>query len=399
VFVATSTNVFNEVFMWGPRDVRREGPRVLRNVVAQNKKVPLTAIEEQIQITNGPSTGPDAIENVEPFHLPSTGARISFATSLPAFFFGELPPRTNPCSNTSKWYMRCLDRLGANLVMQDEANSGEWGTYTDPNSPDRGAWQPLSFMSSLWRHVADRAVRFSYNVTPYMVGNLADLPFDGQTSISQRGLGSSPVRISAARRRCNHVGASRFVPGKDPERFQIGGEDMGVRQFAGPKSEFLALAPWVVRDGPRDGLERVSDELGPDGNGDRENDYVETAVIADLPFPPNPRRASCAAGPLRGLPAIRLSVSPRRVRTGQWRRFSFRATAVVFGERREVSGALIRFGGKRTHTDRRGRAAMTVRFGTPGRKRATASRRGFRSGSATIQAVGRRGRARPRFTG
>ena len=41
--------VYNEVFMWGPRDVRREGPRPLRNVVARNRKVPLTSIEQQLE--------------------------------------------------------------------------------------------------------------------------------------------------------------------------------------------------------------------------------------------------------------------------------------------------------------------------------------------------------------
>src|SRR5688572_19222251 len=38
VFVATSAAVYNEVFMWGPDDVRSSGAPMLRNVVAQNKK-------------------------------------------------------------------------------------------------------------------------------------------------------------------------------------------------------------------------------------------------------------------------------------------------------------------------------------------------------------------------
>ncbi|CAA9537667.1 MAG: hypothetical protein AVDCRST_MAG85-4287, partial [uncultured Solirubrobacteraceae bacterium] len=66
--------------------------------------------------------------------------------------------------------MRCLDRLGANVVIQDEANPGKWASYTAKDSPDRGAWQTMSWMTSTWRHVADPAVRFSYNVTPHLVG-------------------------------------------------------------------------------------------------------------------------------------------------------------------------------------------------------------------------------------
>ncbi len=192
-FVATDDAAYNEVFMWAPEQVTDEGPRPLRNVVAQNKKVPLTEIEKVMQLEPGPATGPDAVENVRPYELPGSKARISFATSLPAFVydggpvtpFAEAPPAgIDPCSDTSKYYMYCLDELGTNLVMQDEANPGRWATRAG------GEWQPLEWMSSTWRAAADPTVSFDYNVTPHMVGNLADLPFDGQTAITQRGLGA-----------------------------------------------------------------------------------------------------------------------------------------------------------------------------------------------------------------
>jgi hypothetical protein len=135
--------------------------------------------------------------------------------------------------------------------------------------------------------VADPDVRFSYNVTPHMVGNLVDLPFDGQTAITRRGL------VGRDGRGCHYVGNGRFVDGVDPEYVTIEGETLGLRRFAGPKTEFLALAPWVRRDGPRDALRRTSDALAPGGNGALENDYLETAVVADLPFPPDPGRRGC----------------------------------------------------------------------------------------------------------
>ncbi len=288
VFVATKGEVYNEVFMWGPEDVREEGPRPLRNVVAQNKKVPLTPIEEQLQLTPGPSTGPDAIENLRPFRIPGTDARIGFATSKPAFeydgdaspsSFGQaLAPGIDPCSDTDAYYMRCLDRLGTNLVMQDEANGGgQW-----PGTSGEGAWQPLEWMRSTWRTAADPTVSFAYNVTPFMVGNLADLGFDGQTSITQRGLDANPG--------CHYIGNSSFMPGppeNDPARLQ---------PYAGPKGEFLAIVPWVRPDGPRDELREVGGRLAP-GSGDQlENDYLETAIVADLPFPPDPSRAGCLTG-------------------------------------------------------------------------------------------------------
>jgi glycerophosphoryl diester phosphodiesterase len=255
VYVATDDAVYNEAFLWGPSRVREDGPEPLRNVLASNKKVPLTAIEEQIQLTPGPTTGPDAVANLRPYRIPGTQARIGFATSLPAFVYGDAS--ADPCADVSKTYMRCLDALGTNLVMQDEANPGRW--TTDAGS---GMWQPEEWLTSTWRAVSDPSVGFAYNVTPHMVGNLADLPFDGQTAITQRGL--------EGRRGCNYVG--------NP----------------GVKREFLAIAPWVTPDAPRDELRETGAKLAP-GSGDAlENDYVETAIVADLPFPPKPRRRDCA---------------------------------------------------------------------------------------------------------
>ncbi len=283
-YVATGPEVYNEAFMWGPRNVTADGPRPLRNVVASNRKVPLTSIENVISLTPGPSTGPDAIENVRPYRIPGTKARMSFATSLPAFVydggdltpFGQGPgPGVDPCADTSRYYMYCLDALGTNLVMQDEANPGQWATA--------GEWQPLEWMASTWRAAADPTVDFDYNVTPHMVGNLADLPFDGQTAITQRGL-RGPRRAGRSRARCNYVGNRRFLP-EDPDAYRV---------YAGPKREFLGLAPWAAPDGPRGRLREIGAALAP-GSGDRrENDYLETAVVADLPFPPLRHRTNCS---------------------------------------------------------------------------------------------------------
>jgi hypothetical protein len=114
-----------------------------------------------------------------------------------------------------------------------------------------------------------------------MVGNLADLAFDGQTAITQRGLRGP--------RRCTYVGNRRALP-----------EDVApFRRYAGLKRQFLALVPWVRRDGPRPALRATSQRLAP-GSGHRmENEYLETAVIADLPFPPHRRRPNCLGAPRR----------------------------------------------------------------------------------------------------
>jgi hypothetical protein len=275
VYVATSPRVYNEVFMWGPHDVRHTGPAVLRNVVAHNLKVPLTQLENEIGFTPGPSHGPAAVANLRPYSLPGTRVRIGFATSLPAFAYGAPAPGTNPCSDTGLYYMRCLNRLGANLVLQDEANPGRW-TGADGSSSEQ--WQPLSWMLSTYRAVSDRSVHFDYNVTAMMVGNLADLVFDGQSAITQRGLRG---------RGCHYIGNSRFVPGEDLA---------SLRPYVGRRPRFLAIAPWVVGDRSRAALRAVGDALAPGSGSLREDRYVETAIVADLPIPVDGRRRGCVTG-------------------------------------------------------------------------------------------------------
>jgi hypothetical protein len=284
VYVATSPDVYNEVFMWGPRDVRRTGPDVLRNVVASNLKVPLTPLEQEIGFAPGPSVGPAAVANLRPYALPGTRARIAFATSLPAFTYGSPPSGVDPCSDTSLYYMRCLDRLGANLVLQDEANPGRW---TGPDGDGVEQWQPLSWMASTYRTVSDPSVHFDYNVTPMMVGNLADLVFDGQSAITQRGLVGPRRRRLRHRWGCHYIGNAAFVPGEDEPQFA---------GYAGLRPSFLAVAPWVVPDGARSALRAVGAELAPGSGAALENDYVETAIVADLPFPPDRSRKSACPG-------------------------------------------------------------------------------------------------------
>ena len=277
VYVATSARAYNEVFMWGPRDVRRGGPDVLRNVVASNRKVPLTPIEIALGLTPAAASGPAAVANLRPYTLPGTRARIGFATSLPAFMWDSPGPGVDPCSNTSRYYMRCLGRLGANLVIQDEANPGAW---TGPDGNGLEQWQPLSWMGSTYRTVSDPTVSFAYNVTAMMVGNLSDLVFDGQSAITQRG-------FAGQRRGCHYIGNGSFNGAEDQP---------SLRRWAGPQPDFLALAPWVVSDRSRAALRAVGSALGPGSGSALENDYLETALIADLPFPVDRKRANCVEG-------------------------------------------------------------------------------------------------------
>jgi hypothetical protein len=266
VYAPTGPQAYDQTFLWGPEVVHRSAPAPLANLLTVNRKVPLTSFEQLLGFAAGPASGPAAIKNLRPVSIPSSGARLGFATSLPAFTYGPVS-RGHACDDVAMTYMRCVDQLGANVVIQADANDGEW-TGVDGSEQ----WQPLSWMASAYRAVSDPTVHFTYAVNPFMVGNLADTPFDGQTAILQR------HRVGAG---CHYVGNGSFVPG----------DDLGTyRSYAGSKSSFLGLAPWVVSGLPRTPLRAVGADLAS-GRGGYE--YVQTAVIADLPFPADQRRPGC----------------------------------------------------------------------------------------------------------
>jgi hypothetical protein len=269
----------------GPRDrevaqldVRRQRPR----------GVELCGLEGECDLS-ATNTGPFELDGVP-------GLRFSVANSLPAFAWGTGPTETgedlgqplpegqDPCASPA-WWMRCLDARGTNLVLQTEANPAPWAAYSDPNDN----WQPLLWMNSSWRHVADDTVGFAYSVTPWLVGNLVDLPFDGQVSIKRR---DNP-RPAPVRR---FVGNRELLDGVDP--------DFGA-PFAGDEDEFVVVAPWVLDEDPALGLAEDRDRLAARARdllagsaSEHENDYLETAVWADL-VPP---ASSGTDGPRSGGP-------------------------------------------------------------------------------------------------
>jgi hypothetical protein len=266
VYVPTSGVAYDQTFVWSPRTLHPGRVAPLANLMADNYKVPLTSFEQGLGFSPGPSRGAAARANLRPIPIPGTRARLGLATSLPAFVYGHVP-HGQECRDVAVSYMRCLNRLGANVLIQADANDGEW-----TGAAGAEPWQPLDWMGSAYRAVSDPTVRFAYAVNSFMVGNLADIPFDGQSAILAR---------DRRGRRCAYVGNRHFVPGADLA---------ALRPDAGPKSEFLALAPWVIPDGPRPRLQTVGGELAA-GTGRRT--YVQTAVIADLPFPSDRSRPGC----------------------------------------------------------------------------------------------------------
>jgi hypothetical protein len=80
----------------------------------------------------------------------------------------------------------------------------------------------------------------------------------------------------------------------------------------------------------------------------------------------------------RTQPALHLVVRPLSVRAKQPVKLRMRVTTSVAGMARPVPGALIRLGSHRIHTNQQGRAAITYRFGHPGRYKVIALKPGYR---------------------
>ena len=269
-FVATTPLVTNATFLWGPRDVHPDAPEGERNLLARNEKVPLTEMERGLLgLAEGPAEGDAALSNAGWTDV--AGFRVGFATSLPAFAYGypfaDRPDDFDPFADIRASYAAAQDALGVDVMIQADANPGPWAAPTDPAQGGTGAWQPLEWMSSTWRAVADPTVGFAYNVTPMMTGNLLDLMFDGQSSITGRNASSSAGM--------RFVGNAERGP-EDPARYDV---------YTGDKAEMLAVSPWVSPDAPRDRLLEVTRALSPGSGSPLENAYVETAIYADLRSP------------------------------------------------------------------------------------------------------------------
>ena len=226
----------------GPDVVNRSAPDGNQNLLFANEKVPLTPLEKDlIGLDEGPRSGPAAEANAGGPEI--AGFKVGLATSYPAFAygypFGERPmgfgavrgrrpcrsrparmPRASPCRSRRT---RILD-AGRPRLLTGTGNLLEW-------------------MSSVWRSVADPTVGFAYNVTPMMNGNLLDLVFDGQTSITGRGFSGRPQMF-------------------------VGNDRLGAADLRGPgrvcrsKQEFLAMTPWSGGSGKRPArLEREATAL------------------------------------------------------------------------------------------------------------------------------------------
>jgi predicted amidohydrolase len=236
VYLAAGPEVYNVCYLWGPDGAE----------IGSSRKVNLVDLE-------GPDLldlSPEQLANVVAYDLPF--GRVAIAISLDAF----IPA-----------YVGHLHDLGAQIVLQNDANPGRWVSMNpraDHIEPSDGSliWQPEEWRDSTIRMVEHPDYAgIQYNVCPMIVGNLFDLEFDGQSSIT-----------------------ARNPPAELPPRAYVGDA---------PQARFLALAPWVVPDPGdadpdltlaqrREALMQVGEALAPGSGDPRENGYVESIVWADL---------------------------------------------------------------------------------------------------------------------
>ena len=276
VYVATSPHVGNETFLWGPRDVRRHGPPMLRNVVARNLKVPLTPIEQALALTPGPEHGPrPRAPTCGPTGCRARGRASGSRRACRPSPTATCPRGTDPCTDTARWYMRCLDRLGANVVVQADANPG----------------------------AVDRPRRRRHRAVAAAVVDDVDVAGDGRPVGALRLQRHADARRQPRRPRlrrperdhpARRARAGRAATTSATPRSSRARTGPDLTDEAGPKTEFLAIAPWVARDGPRAALRAVSARLAP-GSGDRAGERLPRDRAGRRPaVPGRPPRRGCA---------------------------------------------------------------------------------------------------------
>ncbi len=219
VYLPDGPEVYNTAFLWGP-----DG-----DLIGATDKVFLTESElATLDLT------PGDLGAVRSFDTEM--GKVGIAISLDAF---------------TPQYLHVLDRQGARIVIQNDANDTMWAAPCKT-----WEWQPQEWLNSVLGSVQDDYPNLYVNICPMQVGNFFDITFDGQSTISMKS-DSEPDPA------CNFVGNDGFA-------HTVSGKSM--------KGKFLAISPWVVED-PGKGNPALT--LG----AARANQYRESVIWADVEIP------------------------------------------------------------------------------------------------------------------
>ncbi|HEV8194926.1 MAG TPA: nitrilase-related carbon-nitrogen hydrolase [Ktedonobacterales bacterium] len=232
VYVPEGPEVYNAALVFGPDGT----------LLARIDKVFLTEDERKLL-----DLMPGSLDDV---HAVVTAAgRLGVAISLDAFTPG---------------YLQRLDAEGAEIVVQPDANGQIWAARSKT-----WPWQPEEWLNSVLGSIQPVYRNLRYNICAMQTGNLVDLPFDGQSSITARD-------------------AAAPQPGQ-----AFVGVDAPISTLTGNllAGGFLAVSPWAMDDPiiidstltleqRRARLAAVGRELLPGGK--RANEYRESVIWADL---------------------------------------------------------------------------------------------------------------------
>lgn len=228
-----------------------EGPEVYNAALVFGPDGALLGRVDKVYLTEDERTTLDltagSLEDVRA--IDTAAGRVGVAISLDAF---------------TPDYLKRLDADGAEIVLQPDANGQIWAARSKT-----WRWQPEEWLNSVLGSIQPEYLNLRYNVCAMQTGNLVDLPFDGQSSITSR---------DAAPPQPGHA----FVGVDSPISTPTGAPLTGG---------FLAVSPWV-EDDPittdptltleqrRARLAEIGRELLP--SGARANQYRESVIWADL---------------------------------------------------------------------------------------------------------------------
>ncbi|MGE5335411.1 MAG: nitrilase-related carbon-nitrogen hydrolase, partial [Nitrososphaerota archaeon] len=234
VYLPAGPEVYNAALVFGPDGALLE--RVNKVYLTSNER-------DMLDLTPG--------DLVDVRAIPTAAGCLGVAISLDAF---------------TPDYLRHLDALGVEIVLQPDANDQPWAAPSKTWD-----WQPAEWLNSVLGSIQPIYPHLRYNICAMQTGNLFDITFDGQSSITARDADPS-ARPGGA-----------FV-----------GVDEAVHTVSGVPltGGFLAVAPWVMVDPVvveprltlaerRERLAALGRELLPGGG--QANRYRETAIWADLP--------------------------------------------------------------------------------------------------------------------
>jgi predicted amidohydrolase len=169
VYIADSPEVYNSAFIFSPFN----GGEILGvidkfHLTDEDKtllQVTSGTLESSLTYSLGPPMGETTGEGQQ-------GVNVCVAICYDAFFDDVLTFH---------------DQQNCSVLIQPSYNTQPWASYVNSTSTPV-YWQPDDWTRSTFASVSDRYPSIQYNVNAMQVGNLLDLPADGQSTITKKSM-------------------------------------------------------------------------------------------------------------------------------------------------------------------------------------------------------------------